>query len=90
MHSDQMGKDGISESIIQALITTLLPNMLYDRACIMDSEIPYFLVWSLCIMRYTVYIWSYLLSFLCNPYMPFLIYEIFNLLVIIRILLIAS
>ena len=28
---------------------------------------------------------SCLLSFLCNPYIPFLIYEIFNLLVIITI-----
>ena len=49
---------------------------------------PYFLVWSLsssawCIMRYTVCPLSCLLSFLYNPYIPFLIYEIFHLLVII-------
>ena len=36
-------------------------------------------------MRYTVLSWSCLLSFLCNPYIPFLIYEIFHLLVITRI-----
>ena len=54
------------------------------------SEMSYFLIWSLssstwCIMRYTVLSWSCLLSFLCNPYIPFLIYEIFHLLVIILI-----
>ena len=32
-------------------------------------------------MRYTVLSWSYLLFFLCNSYIPFLIYEIIHLLV---------
>ena len=53
----------------------------------MDSELPSFLVWSLCIkclVHHEVYSvsWSCLLSFLCNPYIPFIIYEIFYLLVI--------
>ena len=52
----------------------------------MDSELPSFLVWSLCIkclVHHEVYSvsWSCLLSFLCNPYIPFQIYEIFYLLV---------
>ena len=56
----------------------------------MDSELPSFLVWSLCIkclVHHEVYSvsWSCLLSFLCNPYIPFQIYEIFYLLVIIRV-----
>ena len=56
----------------------------------MDSELPSFLVWSLCIkclVHHEVYSvsWSCLLSFLCNPYIPFQIYEIFFLLVYIYI-----
>ena len=56
----------------------------------MDSELPSFLVWSLCIkclVHHEVYSvsWSCLLSFLCNPYIPFQIYEIFYLLVYIYI-----
>ena len=56
----------------------------------MDSELPSFLVWSLCIkclVHHEVYSvsWSCLLSFLCNPYIPFQIYEIFYLLVILVI-----
>ena len=52
----------------------------------MDSELPSFLVWSLCIkclVHHEVYSvsWSCLLSFLCNPYIPFQIYEFFYLLV---------
>ena len=48
----------------------------------MDSELPSFLVWSLCIkclVHHEVYSvsWSCLLSFLCNPYIPFQIYEFF-------------
>ena len=55
----------------------------------MDSELPCFLVWSLCIkclVHHEVYSvsWSCLLSFLCNPYIPFQIYEIFYLLVVIN------
>ena len=55
----------------------------------MDSELPSFLVWSLCIkclVHHEVYSvsWSCLLSFLCNPYIPFQIYEIFYLLVIVE------
>ena len=47
----------------------------------MDSELPYFLVWSLCIkclVHHEVYSvsWSCLLSFLCNPYIPFQIYDL--------------
>ena len=45
----------------------------------MDSEMPYFLIWSLCIKRlvhHAVYLFC-LLSILCNP---FIIYEIFHLL----------
>ena len=54
----------------------------------MDSELPSFLVWSLCIkclVHHEVYSvsWSCLLSFLCNPYIPFQISEIFYLLVYI-------
>ena len=56
----------------------------------MDSELPSFLVWSLCIkclVHHEVYSvsWSCLLSFLCNPYIPFQIYEIFYLLVTIAV-----
>ena len=36
--SDQMRKNDISESIIQALIMTLLQTMSYYRACIMDQR----------------------------------------------------
>ena len=56
----------------------------------MDSEMPYFLIWSLCIKRlvhHEVYciFWSCLLSFLCISYVhtyvyiyiPFLLYEFF-------------
>ena len=55
---------------------------------IMDSEMPYFLVWSLCIKRLVHHavcciILVLSLVLLCNPYIPFLIYEIFHLLVII-------
>ena len=47
---------------------------------------PYFLIWSLCIkclVHHAVYCISLccLLSFLCNPYIPFLIYKMFHLLV---------
>ena len=56
----------------------------------MDSELPSFFVWSLCIkclVHHEVYSvsWSCLLSFLCNPYIPFQISEIFYLLVYIYI-----
>ena len=56
----------------------------------MDSELPSFLVWSLCIkclVHHEVYSvsWSCLLSFLCNPYIPFIISEIFYLLVYIAL-----
>ena len=52
----------------------------------MDSELPSFLVWLLCIkclVHHEVYSvsWSCLLSFLCNPYIPFLIYKKIYLLV---------
>ena len=41
--SDQTRKYGISESIIQALIMTLLQTMSYYRACIMDQRCHTFL-----------------------------------------------
>ena len=46
--------------MIQALHYDIVCNKVIIRACIMDSEMPYFLVWSLsssawCIMQYTVY-----------------------------------
>ena len=67
----------------------ILRHSLQQRACIMDSEMPYFLVWSLsssawCIMRYIYCIsLSCLLSFYAIPIaIPFLIsYEILHLLV---------
>ena len=51
MHNDQTRKYGISESRIQALYYDIVGNKVIIRACIMDSEVPYFLVWSLCIKR---------------------------------------
>ena len=52
----------------------------------MDSEMPYFLIWSLC-MKHLVHHAVYCISLsylLCNPYIPFLInYEIFYLLVVV-------
>ena len=71
MHSDQMRKYGISESMIQALYYDIVGNKVIIRACIMHSEMPYFLIWSLCIKRlvhHAVYCISLscLLSFLCN------------------------
>ena len=47
MHSHQMRKYDISESTIQALYYDIVCNKVIIRACIMDSEMPYFLVWSL-------------------------------------------
>ena len=47
MHSHQMRKYDISESTIQALYYDILCNKVIIRACVMDSEMPYFLVWSL-------------------------------------------
>ena len=47
MHSDQTKKYGISESIIQALYYDIVGNKIIIRACIMDSEMPYFFVWSI-------------------------------------------
>ena len=49
MHSDQTRKYGISEFKIQALIMTLcdfVGNKVIIRACILNSEMPYFLVFS--------------------------------------------
>ena len=86
----------IYESITQALIMTLLQALYYyfvankviRRACIIviDSEMPYFLIWSLCLknlVHHAVHCISLscLFSVLCTPYIPFLIYEIFHLLV---------
>ena len=67
MHSDQMRKFGNKDII---------------RACIVDSEMLYFLMWSLCIkllVHHEVYcmFWSYLLFFYAIPIIPFLIYEYF-------------
>ena len=42
MHSDQMRKYGISESMIQALYYDIVVNKVIIRACIMHSEMPYF------------------------------------------------
>ena len=85
MHSDQMHSD-------LSPYYNFVANYVIIRACIMDSEMPYFLVWSLCIKRLVhlavhCIILSYLLSFLCNPYIPFLIYEIFHLLVDIAVII---
>ena len=58
MHSDQTRKYGILESMIQALYYDIVGNKVKIRAGIMDSEISYFLVWSLCIkhlMHHVVY-----------------------------------
>ena len=60
-------------------------NYVIIRACVMDSEMRYFhyALSTWCIMQYTVYIlvyyisWFCVLSFLYNPYIPFLIYEAF-------------
>ena len=54
MHSDQMRKYGISESTIQALYYDIAGNKVIIRACIMYSEMPYFLsegysTWSVCL-----------------------------------------
>ena len=84
MHSDHVRKYGFSESMIQALyydIVGMIQALYYDivgnkpviKACIMDSEIPYFLISSLCIKClvhqevYCIY-WSCLLFFLYNRY----------------------
>ena len=62
----------------------------------MDSAMPYFLVWPLYIIKRLVHHVVYcislscLLSFLCNPYIPFLIYEIFHLLVSFHFLLLLG
>ena len=40
--SDEMRKYGISESMIQALHYDIVCNKVIIRACIMDSEMPYF------------------------------------------------
>ena len=86
-----MRKYGISESKIQARIMTLLPTtyvviiiglVLWIQRCYTFS-FGHCASSAWCIMRYTVLSWSCLLSFLCNPYIPFLIYEIFHLLVIL-------
>ena len=79
MHSDQTRKYGISESIIQALIMTLLPTMV----CIMDSEMPYVLVWSLCIKRlehHAVYCIILVLSLVLLMQSLYIIYTLSNLL----------
>ena len=54
----------------------------------MDSEMPYFLVWSLsssawCIKRYTVYPGLVSCPFYAISIIPFLIYEMFHLLVVV-------
>ena len=71
------------------MLTLIYSNITYTkyRACLYSgSEMSYFLVWSLssstlCIMRYIVSSWSCLVLFMQS--IPFLIYEIFNLLVIL-------
>ena len=39
MHSDQMRKYGISESMIQTLYYDIVGNKVIKRACIMDSAL---------------------------------------------------
>ena len=82
MHSDQkviMRKYGISESMIQALYKDIVGNNFIIRAYIMDSEMPYFFIWSLCIqhlVHHAVYciiiVVLFLVFFLQSLYIPFL------------------
>ena len=44
MRIDQVKKYGISVSMIQALYYDIVGNKVIIRACIMDSEMPCFLV----------------------------------------------
>ena len=62
--------------LIQALHYDIVCNKVIIRACIMDSEMPYFLVWSLsssawCIMQYTVYPCLVSCHFYAIPIYPF-------------------
>ena len=71
--SDQTKKYGI---LIQALHYDIICNKAIIRACIMDSEMPYFLILSLsssawCIMRYTIYPCLVSCHFNAIPISPF-------------------
>ena len=83
--SDQTRKYGISESIIQAIIMTLL-QLCRNVSWIRDAILSRLVTIIKCLVHHAVYCISLscLLSFLCNPYIPSLIYEIFYLLVFIR------
>ena len=62
MHSDQIRKYGISEFIIQAVIMTSLPTMPKYRACMMESEMPYFLICIKRLVHHAIYCMSCLVS----------------------------
>ena len=68
---------------IHVILLRQLATQSHSRAFIMISEMPFFLIWSLCIKRlvhhdvYCIFL-SCLLSFLCNPYIPFLNYGNFQ------------
>ena len=82
--SDQTRKYGISESIIQALIMTLLHRNIGLVSWIRDAILSRLVTIIKRLVHHAVYCISLscFLSFLCNPYIPFLISEIFHLLVL--------
>ena len=61
----------------------IVGNKVIIRACIMDSEMPYFFVWSLCIKRlvhhavYCIILVLSLVLFMQSLYIPFIIYDIY-------------
>ena len=85
--SDKTRKYGISEYIMQALIMTLLRKLCRNIGLvswIRDAILSRLVTIIKRLVYHAVYCMSLscLLSFLYNPYIPFLIYEIFHLLVI--------
>ena len=56
--------DDSDQVIIQTLYYDIFCNKVIIRACIMDSEMPHFLIWSLSSSAW---------YFLCNPYIPLLV-----------------
>ena len=82
--SDQTKKYGISESMIQALYYDIVCNNVIIRACIMESEMPSFGHYhqapgASCGILYIILVLSLVLFM--QSIIPFLIYEIFHLLV---------
>ena len=86
--SDQTRKYGIAESIIQAKLCRNIGLVSWIRDAILSRLVTILKR----LVHHAVYCISLscLLSFLCNPYIPFLIYEIFHLLVIIKMSLEAE